>query len=334
MSGILNYACCCGGGQITTCPEWTACRPQEIWLSYSYSATYSRVAVPQAGATGAGGLLEQQTEAFQGTVKFIRHTGLETGCGGVVLNPMVDYAGDFTYTKTVVTNRFFDPADATLCPSLCALCVEIVPSQRVQAQASRSWSNLGTPAAYGDNAIIQCTRCFSAQGAQGYPQGWVGLYHKANFAVGTTNYRCNGTVSSTSSSTLVNHHAPTSVFSRPQCLNASAFGQYHITRDTALCADPAWSQIPPIPYPYCVTPPEPCDAQGGIVYRESDSVNDCYQLACVNRGCFNPSLFYGCGCDSVPACDNPFPPAGNNGCYDEHLEYTMSSSVTVTNVIP
>lgn len=334
MSGILNYSCCCGGGQITTCPEWVACRPQEIWITYAYSAHYRKVIVPQAGATGAGGVLIDEAESCSGMVKFIRTTGPSQGCGGIVQNAMRDYAGDFSYSKTIVTNKFFDPStDPPFCPNICTLCTEIVPFTRSITTAGASWNNAGNPLQYGNNGIIQCVRCFSPQGTYGFPQGMMTAYQRGNFSVSNTIYRCNGTVQSTSSNVIPNAHAPLDARSRPQCLTATAFAQYYISRDSVTCQLPI-SPIAPISYPYCVTPPSYCDLQGNIVYRESESVNDCYQLGCVNRGCYNPSLFYGCGCSQVPSCDNPFPPAGDNGCYEEHLEYTMTSSVAVTNVIP
>lgn len=335
MSGILNYSCCCGGGQITTCPEWGACRPQEIWISYAYSAHYRKVIVPQAGATGAGGVLIDETESCSGTVKFLRGTGLVQGCGGVVFNPMRDYAGDFNYSKTIVTNKFFDPStDPPFCPNICTLCVQIVPYQRSVTTASSAWNNAANPSLYGNNALIQCFQCVAPNGTLNFPQGLMTAYQRANYGVTNTQYRCNGSVQSTGSNVIPNAHAPVDAYSRPQCINATAFDQYHIARDNLTCVLPTLTAISPISYPYCVTQPTDCDSQGNIVYRESESVNDCYQLGCVNRGCYDPSLFYGCGCSQVPSCDNPFPPAGDNGCYEEHLEYTMTSSVAVTNVIP
>lgn len=340
VSGIMNYACCCnGGGTITTCPEWVNCRPQEVWLSYSYSANYKEIVLPQSGATGSGGILREETESCSGNVRFIRTSGTVQGCGGLIQNPMEDYLGDFTYSKIVVQNRLIDSADTygPFCPDACTQCLRIVPQSRTQTNGSGNWNNSGNVSLYGDNAVIRCFRCIGSSGTQGGPRSWATFFQRGNFSVGSTTYRCNGAVQSSGSIVLPNHYAALSAVSRPQCLNASSFADYYIARNVSNCSIPTFTFLSTITYPTCRVLPDECDSNGNPRYYEGDSINDCYQPFCAQRSCYDPFpiLVGGCGCSTIIGCDNPFPSGPfNNGCGEFHVQYTMSSSVNVTNVIP
>jgi len=338
----MTAACCCtGSGEIGTCPEWVNCRPQEIWISYSYFANYKRIVMPEFGATGLGGILVEETESCSGNIRFIKRSGAVTGCGGTVSNPMLDYRGNFSYSKIREEKRPYDSNDsaAGLCPDDCTQCVRLVPYRREQTNASLTWDNTGNLGLHGENGNIICFRCIASGGSGilGGPRSAMTIFQKADFSTSTILYRCNGTQQSSSSSVLPNRFAAFSAIGRPQCLNSSAFGDYYGVRDVVACGLNTSTAVLPITYPTCRVIPDPCDSNANPLYYSGESINDCYSPYCFQRSCYNPFpiLSGGCGCSNIPNCDNPFPSGfPNNSCAEVHEEYTMSSSVTVANVIP
>lgn len=333
MTGYGAVACCCGGNPTTTCPQWTNCRPQEIWIAYSFSANYKQIVQPAATATGAGGILLEETESISGVIKFVRST--------LPAYPeMLDYAGNWSYSKVTVQNRFKDWNDVAgpYCGGGCDKCVDIVPSSRTQTTGSDAWavpSNSVSIPPLRQHAYIKCFQCIGPTGQVGLPRSRMVISHAANFAQTVTQYRCNGAVNYSTNSTLNGYYAGMQVYGRPQCLTSTAFDDYYIARDQF--GPP--NLILPVTYPYCRTMPQECDYGNSTqaLYLETESIVDCYQDGCVQRPCYDPFpiLAGGCGCSQVAGCPNPFPPdPPDNGCYREHLQYTMTSNVTVTNVIP
>lgn len=320
--------CCCGLPS-QTCAQAVLCRPAEIWISYTYTARLKRIVTPAAGATGNGGTLWDKTESFSGLCKFKR---VNPGFGD--LNNtlgMSDYEGNWNYSQTTINNGF---ADYQSCPSSCPQCLTLVPKSRNTITGTKTWTLASNGGVYGLNAYMMCQKCTLGTNAPARPlayfkqEGGTGI-----FTGGYINYFCNGSIQSQGSTFVQGTKAPFYVEGRPGCLSGTTFNNYYIARESTSGVD----YVEAVPYPYCVTQPGDCDVSTGqFLNLESDFVSDCYTDTGEQRPCYQGGvLIGGCGCD--PFLPNPYPAPGfgaSNACYTLHDEYTMTSSVNVTNVIP
>lgn len=336
----MNAACCCIGTGGIDCAQWVTCRPLEIWIDYAFTAEYRQTAVPQAGAIGAGGILYRVVESCSGSVKFRRvnssdyPAGFYPFIGGPLSGwTMQDYAGSYSYLQTQTANRFLTTADGLgpFCPSLCTTCLAIVPSATATISSSRTWANSPTAGPYATQAFMYCNRCVQPSGQPSGANTALWFDQGGNYTYNQTNYRCNGSVQSSATNTFA-RYSPVWVYGQSGCLRGTTFDSYYIQRTAS--SNPSLPYTFLVPYPPCISYPFPCTTAGAPAQYESDSVSDCYDDRCVNRACFDPALYFGCGCDTVLDCANPFPPSGSNACYQLQHSYVMNSTVSVTNVIP